>query len=98
MFSACGVHLIVSSCFTVLTFGVVELKYMIKYGPSHLLTIHVLFVFKFSFEEIYEVVCLEKHRDTDLLYKDELELISVIFFNNIWSVSTLLLKITQLFT
>lgn len=70
MFSACGLHLIVPS-FNLLAFGVVELKYMIKYEPSHLLTPHVLLVFKFSFEEKCKVVYSEKHVDTSfLIYKD----------------------------
>lgn len=64
-------YLIFSSYFNLLAFGVVELKYMIKYEPSQLLTLHILLVFKFSFGGKCEVVCPEKHVDTGLLiYKD----------------------------
>ena len=48
----------VSSCSNLLAFAVVELKCMVKYEQSHLLTIHVSFVFKFPFEEKCKVVCL----------------------------------------
>lgn len=51
MFSLHRLYLIVSSCFTLLACGVIELKAMVKHEPSHLLTVHVLLDFKLSFEK-----------------------------------------------